>query len=351
MLEFQLTSNSTGTMHLWLTALLSLSFLLTVVFLLHFASGRFALSPKYERLSKLLLAVMASLQILAWQLYLYSDSHDKVALWCFPVAIVAGAIVWRCTSESMLSYPFLTRVLPIATFFLSLIELAGFAQATKQFSESTIYDFSRAVAGNIGSPGRLVDKATVCGTTDRGQPIRLLEREITPIAFEEYIKKCRATMDVLAERAMLRAQPYAQSNCHGWVFTQGQHILKGEDVQCILTDNNYIEVSTPQANDIAVYRSDDGMILHTGLVRGSLEGATIVESKWGIGALYLHVAEEQPYSPNITYYRTDRPSHDITIVRKHQEATTSDSLLADQLIDDSVERAFLDPHFCSSQSE
>ena len=72
-------------------------------------------------------------------------------------------------------------------------------------------------------------------------------------------------------------------------------------------------MSKPEPNDVVVYRGHEGTILHTGLVRGSLEGATIVESKWGVGALYMHIAEEQPYSQDISYYRTDRPSHGILI--------------------------------------
>lgn len=152
---------------------------------------------------------------------------------------------------------------------------------------------------------------------------------------------------------MLRAQPFAQSNCHGWVFTQGQHILRGEDVQLILDDNNYAKVANPQNNDVAVYRSSEGDIVHTGVVRGSLETATIVESKWGIGALYMHIAEEQPYSQNITYYRSERPSHEIFIANtdRTSELAAELLLLADQAIDDRVKRSFFDTHFCSSQCE
>jgi hypothetical protein len=124
---------------------------------------------------------------------------------------------------------------------------------------------------------------------------------------------------------MLRAQPWVQSNCHGWVFSQGQHIVRSEDVELILNENNYTQVSKAESNDIAVYRSEKGEILHTGVVRGLLEGATVVESKWGIGALYMHIAEEQPYSQNISFYRTDRGSHDILISSTKQkfEATAA----------------------------
>ena len=118
----------------------------------------------------------------------------------------------------------------------------------------------------------------------------------------------------MSTKAMLREPPQLQSNCHGWVFTGGEHLLRGEDVQLILDDNGYDRVHSPESNDIAIYRDQSGYITHTGLVRGTLSGAVMVESKWGIGALYLHVADEQPYGKNIEYYRTNRGSHHIKTV-------------------------------------
>ncbi len=351
MLEFQLTPNSISTIHIWLTALLGLSFLLTVVLLLQIFVARFVLSPKYYRFSKLLLAVLASFQIFAWQLYLYSDSHDKVALWCFALAIVGGALLWHLLTQSFSSHSFLVRKLPLAILLVSFLELAGFAHATKHFSQlARPADFSRMVT-DIASPGELVEKTAISGTTDCGKTIQLFERQMSTDAFNDFIKLSRSTLPTISERAMLRAQPFAESNCHGWVFTQGQHILKGSDVELILNDNNYTEVTEPRYNDVAVYRSDEGAILHTGVVRGSLEGATIVESKWGIGALYMHVAEEQPYSENITYYRTDRPSHVILTVPSDRspKATANVLLLADQTINDGVKRSFFNAHISRSQ--
>ena len=306
MLEFQLTPNSISAIHIWLTVLLGTSFLLTIVYLMQFAGVRFVLSRKYDRLSKLLLAVLASLQIFTWQLYFYRDSHDTVALWCFALALIGGALVWRLTSGPHADYPLLVQCLPLGIVLVSFIEFAGFAQATKQFSDSVPFI-------DVANPGVMVKKTDFWGTTDCGTPIQLYERSISVDAYKVCIEECRSTFLPLSEKAMLRAQPFVQSNCHGWVFSKGQHILRSEDVQLILKDNNYTLVARPECNDVAVYRSDEGAILHTGLVRGSLEGATIVESKWGIGALYLHVAEEQPYTQNISYYRTNRPSHDILI--------------------------------------
>jgi hypothetical protein len=351
MLEFQLTSSSTAAMHIWMAVPLSLSFFLTIVFLLLMVSARFELSPKHYRFSKLLLAVLAGLQIFAWQLYLYSQNHDKVALWCFPLALFGGVIVWRISNGSYGRHPWVARILPMAIFLISVAELAGFAQATRQFSNTIAMQGCSSDVSNVGTPGKLVEKAAFRATTDSGIPVRLFERQITTNAFRAYLERCRESFAAISERAMLRAKPFVQSNCHGWVFTQGQHILIGEDVELILKGNNYTEVSTPQANDVVVYRSNEGLILHTGVVRGSLEGATIVESKWGIGALYLHIAEEQPYSQNLTYFRTARPSHSITIAHSHEGPAAKADLFANQLIDDGIERGSFDTHFCSSQSK
>lgn len=306
MLEFKLTPNSISTLNVWLMALLGMSFLLTVTYLLQFASTRFVLSHKYDRFSKLLLAVLACIQIFTWQLYFYEDSHDTVALWCFAVAIVGGALVWRVSRISPSAHQSFIRTLPIVVAMVSLAEFAGFAQATKHFTGPQLTMLAV-------DPGILVLNAEFCGTTDCGTQIQLFERQITSNAFQEYIAVSQSSIAAMAEKAMLRAQPFVQSNCHGWVFSQGEHIVKGEDVQRILDENNYTLVSQPASNDVAVYRSDEGVIMHTGLVRGSLNGATMVESKWGAGALYMHLSDEQPYSQNISYYHTNRPTHSILI--------------------------------------
>jgi hypothetical protein len=292
MLEFKLTPNSISTLNIWLMALLGMSFLLTVRCLLQFASTRFVLSHKYDRFSKLLLAVLACIQIFTWQLYFYEDSHDTVALWCFAVAIVGGALVWRVSRISPSAHQSFVRTLPMVVAMVSLAEFAGFAQATKHFTgpQPTL----RAV-----DPGILEVNAEFSGITDCGTRIQLFERQITSDAFQEYIAYSQSSFAAMAEKAMLRAQPFVQSNCHGWVFSQGEHIVKGEDVQRILDENKYTLVSQPATND--------------GLVRGSLNGATMVESKWGVGAIYMHLSDEQPYSQNISYYHTNRPTHNILI--------------------------------------
>jgi hypothetical protein len=306
MLEFQLTSDSSGAMATGLTILLGLSFGVCLVYLCQFLAPRFALDGKYDRFCKLLVAVLASLQIFALHLYYYRESHDTVALWCFFTAFGGGAIVWRLATGFTSVEPKLERVLAFALAAISIVEFAGFSHATKCFSETV----EMLVAPD---PGVLVSKSEVIACTDRGTPIDLAERQMTEEAFQAYVENIRRSLRGLSEKAMLRAQPMVESNCHGWVFAKGEHIVRGEEVQLILDENGYRGVFEPEANDVVLYRNDSGAILHTGLVRGFLEGAVIVESKWGIGALYMHIAEEQPYSQNISYWRTARGSHDLRI--------------------------------------
>jgi hypothetical protein len=369
MLEFQITQASFIAIPLWLTAMLGVSFLLTISFLLQFVSVRFAQTSQYFRFNKLLLAVLACLQFLTWQLYYYRDSHDTVALWGVALALISGAIMWQLSNGSPAMHPLIGRALPIAFVLVSFVEFAGFAQATRQFSNTLLSPVNSIMISNSANSGNLVESTAFRGNTDSGKPIRLFERQVTNDDFRNSVEMCRSSfsaMSQMSQKAMLRAQPSVQSNCHGWVFAQGQHILMGEDVQLILNDNNYTQVPKPQANDIAVYRSDESVILHTGVVRGSLEGVTMVESKWGIGSVYMHVSEEQPYSQNISYYRTDRPSHDILIsstkLRGKAEGENWDranqlqayellGVLAYQAIDNRVQRSSFDPHFCGSQRE
>lgn len=106
--------------------------------------------------------------------------------------------------------------------------------------------------------------------------------------------------------------PNRLTNCHGWVFLGGRHLLFGEQVELILLDNNYYPVQVPTVGDVIIYRDELGKILHSGLVSvTSPLGSALVESKFGISGRYLHTPDQQPYSDNYTYYRTDRTRHAV----------------------------------------
>ena len=324
MLEFQLTSDSISTMPIWLSAILAASTLLTLISLTQIGGRRFALSPKLDRLLKGLLASLASLQIFIWQLYFYRDSHDTIPLWCFAIALLVGFALWRFGTANQPATTRSVRTLTIVFAAVSLIELAGFAQATKQFSELV-------PALDAPEPGVMVNKPHVTGQTDRGTAIRLAARSLSAEEFKLFVHRSQKTLATMTSKAILREPPFVESNCHGWVFTGGEHLVRGDDVQLILNDNGYLRVQHPEPNDIAIYRDNTGFITHTGLVRGNLGDTVMVESKWGIGALYLHVADEQPYAKNIEYYRTHRGSHRIKTVDTSSDTNLAATTIAKQI--------------------
>jgi len=106
-----------------------------------------------------------------------------------------------------------------------------------------------------------------------------------------------------------------QTNCHGWVFTQGRHLVFGTEVEQILCDNGYYVVEQPTTNDVIIYRNSRGMIVHSGIVQAVLaDGTVMIESKWGISARYLHLPAVQPYGDTYHYYRTASATHEVCVM-------------------------------------
>jgi hypothetical protein len=96
------------------------------------------------------------------------------------------------------------------------------------------------------------------------------------------------------------------------VFTGGQHwIATSEDVEIILKDNSYRKVGKPKTGDLVVYRNEDGVIQHTGVVRvASPNGMVLVESRWGEMSRFIHPPDVHPFTGTTTqYYRSARPGH------------------------------------------
>ena len=104
------------------------------------------------------------------------------------------------------------------------------------------------------------------------------------------------------------------ANCHGWVFTGGQHLLSGDGVERILEDNGYRPCLSPQVGDLIIYRNSEGAIWHTGLIAGMFLGMPMIESKWGLGARLVHSPVDQPYGERFSFYRSERQGHVLAIV-------------------------------------
>lgn len=167
---------------------------------------------------------------------------------------------------------------------------------------------------NWSSPGQVVEEPRFVAFTDTGSLVPLYRLDVSEELYERYALESKERVAMLADPLIVRAEPTSDSNCHGWVFTGGKFLMRGENVKQILADNGYTQVTLPEENDIIIYRTSDGGISHTGLVKTVLSDRTIlIESKWGVDGRFLHRPENQPYSQEFEYYRCSRPSHLITV--------------------------------------
>lgn len=163
-------------------------------------------------------------------------------------------------------------------------------------------------------PGQSLPSTKFIGVTDRGREVELYRWRPDSDQDEQLIRSTVNGRVGDLPTTIQRAEYDVRSNCHGWVFTNGRFLLKGDGVDRILQDNGYEAVTQPQAGDVVIYRIPTNEIAHTGLVQGVLgDGTVIVESKWSVGGRYLHQPDAQPYSSQYTFYRTPRKSHVVTI--------------------------------------
>lgn len=150
--------------------------------------------------------------------------------------------------------------------------------------------------------------------TDEGTIVPLYHLASEKGSFANYALSSEEKYSEFGNLLIRREEADGMANCHGWVFTAGRFLLKGNDVDRILCDNHYYVVSKPLSGDLVIYRNEAGAILHTALVQGVLaDGTVISESKWGVDQRFLHLPTIQPYSQIFQYYRTDRPNHLIQI--------------------------------------
>lgn len=167
----------------------------------------------------------------------------------------------------------------------------------------------------IPLPGSVEMTSESYAMTDAGTIVPLYKLNVTEELFADYVRTSEEKFKSFNHGGIHREHPDRMANCHGWVFTGGRFLLKGHDVENILSDNNYVLVSKPKPDDIVIYRDITGQILHTALVQVVLRDGTIItESKWGIDQRFLHLPADQPYSSEFEYYRTDRPNHLIRIL-------------------------------------
>ncbi len=142
--------------------------------------------------------------------------------------------------------------------------------------------------------------------TDRGTPIevRRLSEAVAP----------GEVPDGYTGRLIVAGGRDALSNCHGWVFTDGEFCVDSKSVDNILHENGYAEVVDPQPSDLIVYRDGDGVPNHTGLVQAiGRNGFVLVESKWGLLDVYWHTPADQGYADHWEYWRSTRAGHRLDV--------------------------------------
>jgi hypothetical protein len=149
--------------------------------------------------------------------------------------------------------------------------------------------------------------------TDRGTAIRLYYHAPDPADMEMGQKYEADLRERMPMKLIQTATAEPASNCHGWVFAAGRFHMRGQDVDTVLADNGYAEVSVPQQGDVIVYRSGMGPISHSGVVRMVDGNQILVESKWGAFGRYIHAPADQPYSARWTFYHSPREDKTLLI--------------------------------------
>lgn len=144
-------------------------------------------------------------------------------------------------------------------------------------------------------------------TTDSGRAIALFHFKMH--STHEEVERFMRTTELQRSQIIRLLEANPASNCHGWVFTGGRYGIRDSDVRAIVADNAYVEVAEPQEGDLAVYAIGD-QVTHSGVVRlAGKHTPVLIESKWGPFGVYLHAADQQPFSGTCKFYRTVRRDH------------------------------------------
>ena len=152
--------------------------------------------------------------------------------------------------------------------------------------------------------------------TDRGTPIEIRETRAPRAAELVNELESRLLAEGVFRDKLIRVGPADdRSNCHGWVFTGGRYVLRGNDVEVILNENTYHRESTPRPGDLVIYRgAPGGSITHTAVVQYATDGEpALVRSKWGSLGIFTHAVDQSPYGTDFSFHRSSRDGHRLMI--------------------------------------
>jgi len=162
----------------------------------------------------------------------------------------------------------------------------------------------------LDEQSNLVEVSGVDLRTDRGYLVPVYQTRSPGVRDQRRQASRSIQKSDVSQEAWKRSAPDRQTDCHGWVFADGQFVIKSKSVDRILDDNGYRLVAEPDSGDLIVYRDEKGVVLHTGTVKATGDrGFVLIESKWGFTNCFWHEPEQQPYSQRYAYYRSPREGH------------------------------------------
>jgi len=149
--------------------------------------------------------------------------------------------------------------------------------------------------------------------TDRGTEIKIGfgasgSTNRTPGGFKEQKMLERENLSDKVKKLSTVTTDY---DCHGFTFLAGAEWINNSEVEKILKDNGYSVAQNPSVGDVVIYRDNNGLIQHSGIV-AAVSGNTVtrVISKWSVYGLYEHNLKDVPanYGENIKVYKSNRTS-------------------------------------------
>lgn len=201
------------------------------------------------------------------------------------------------------------------------LSLAATVLVGSRFHRSMTVDTEWATLDRISEASRPpmpVDE--MFGVTDLGRRIPLMKFDVhwSDTSEGQPVESLDLIPEGYRARVIVAESDQSPANCHGWVFTGGQYLVKGEYVDAILQDNGYEIVTMPAVGDVIIYRDEMGIPIHTGLVKAvGNDGFTLIESKWGALETYYHLPNDQVYSRSYAYYRSQREGHAIHLIMRN----------------------------------
>jgi len=291
----------------FLLASLCLVFSLALLFLRRLVP-RFVTGLLQVCLAVILVTIVADLG------YRTPDVDNGIMGWLHVIAVAATAVALfelePIARKWNFSARFSTLVRPAVLITMSALGLLG---STWRFHEHAYEEMSRFGQANLPMLPSIIAVPEAVAVTDSGRSLPLYRFEVPDDAT---LSSAETLGNDIGEKVIVSESDEVptNSNCHGWVFTDGHYFIGNDLVDLILKENGYQLVEEPDLGDLIIYRDEQGLPIHTGIVKAiGKDHFVLVESKWGGMPVYLHRPLDQVYSTHYAYYHSPRDSHRLHI--------------------------------------